>query len=137
MTVAKRSLPRFERFWFGGIPTLRGIRYGECCAKAGDSPVGSDRFATIGIGQAFQPVSDDRVRFHLFANGGIAKLGKPHDEEQGCDNIKGAFAFGAGLTCTVLDRVFEFNIAAPAVISKDIMFRSIQVGMDVMASGRE
>jgi outer membrane protein assembly factor BamA len=136
-TFSRSSLPRFERFWFGEIPTLRGIRYGECCARIGDTPVGSDHFATIGIAQAFQPVGNGAVRFHLFANGGIAKLEKPRSDEVSCTGVKGVLAFGAGVRCMIWDRVFEFNITAPAMLSTDIKFRTIQVGMDLLASTRE
>jgi hypothetical protein len=135
-TWSLRPVPLYDRFRLGGIPTVRGIRSQEFSAHTDQVFWGCDHYVTLGVDQRFQLPKDDRLGFHLFANAGLAKLSKSSSKHPECRKLKVMIGCGVGVTCKILDRVFEANIAAP-VIADGLQFICAQVGIDLLRSARE
>lgn len=97
--------PVFERFYAGGIGSMRGFKFRGIGEREGldDNNVGGDYLVLLGAEYGF-PLYGDNVRGHFFLDTGTAGQG----------TYRAALGFGMRMTINVLGPLpLEFNIAIP------------------------
>ncbi|MBI4717833.1 MAG: outer membrane protein assembly factor BamA [Planctomycetes bacterium] len=103
--------PVFERYYAGGIGSIRGFKFRGVGERAGldDNNVGGDYLVLLGAEYSF-PVYGDNVRGHVFLDTGTAGSGA----------YRAAVGVGVRLTIDLLGPLpLEFNIALPIASDAD------------------
>ncbi|KAK8889924.1 hypothetical protein M9Y10_034679 [Tritrichomonas musculus] len=138
------QIPFCKRFHIGGIPTMRGILYGDFAPKVDDIPCGSDAYFAFGIDQAFPFYTyQSRLQWHVFLNTGISKLSNRKSSiNRNMFEISGSdftsfMSSGVGFICKIMGRTFEANIAFPVSLSPNMKLMMFQVGIDPSSSEKE
>lgn len=138
------QIPFCKRFHTGGIPTMRGILFGDFAPKVDDISCGSDTYFAFGIDQAFPFYSyQSRLQWHVFLNSGISKLSNRKSSiDKNSFEVSGSdftyfMSAGAGFICQIMGRTFEANIAFPVNLSPNMKLMMFQVGIDPSSSEKE
>ncbi|MEN2985118.1 MAG: outer membrane protein assembly factor BamA [Thermodesulfovibrionaceae bacterium] len=90
-TLFGKKYPLYERFYIGGLDTIRGVGYGEAGPKdsKGD-PIGAKKALIFNIEYLFPLVSEMKLKGLLFVD-----IGKGYDEtEKFASNLKYTTGFG-------------------------------------------
>ena len=138
------QIPFCKRFHTGGIPTMRGILFGDFAPKSDDVSCGSDTYFAFGLDQAFPFYTyQSRLQWHVFLNAGISKLSNRKSSiDKNMFQVSGSdftyfMSTGVGFICQIMGRTFEANIAFPVKLSPDMKLMMFQVGIDPSSSEKE